>query len=78
MSHAFHNLTVKKVVEETDQSKSIYFDIPDQIKEDYQYRAGQYLTLKFDINGNEERRSYSICTSPLAMAPWWNTPGGRP
>ena len=65
MSHAFHNLTVKKVVEETDQSKSIYFDIPDQIKEDYQYRAGQYLTLKFDINGNEERRSYSICTSPL-------------
>jgi ring-1,2-phenylacetyl-CoA epoxidase subunit PaaE len=64
MSHEFHKLTVKKVVEETDQSKSIYFDIPDNLKDDYKYRAGQYLTLRFDVNGKEERRSYSLCTSP--------------
>ncbi len=65
MSHEFHRLKVKKIVEETDQSKSFYFDISDTLKEAYSYKAGQYLTLKFDINGNEERRSYSLCTSPL-------------
>jgi len=65
MSHEFHKLTVKKVVEETDQSKSIYFEVPDSLASDYKYQAGQYLTLKFDINGNEERRSYSLCTSPV-------------
>ena len=64
MSHEFHKLTVQKVVEETDQSKSIYFDIPENLKADYEYRAGQYLTLKFIIDGKEERRSYSLCTSP--------------
>ena len=65
MSHEFHKLTVKNVVEETDQSKSIYFDIPENLKADYKYQAGQYLTLKFDVNGKEERRSYSLCTSPV-------------
>ena len=35
MSHEFHKLTVKNVVEETDQSKSIYFDIPENLKADY-------------------------------------------
>ncbi len=65
MSHEFHDLKVSKVVQETPKSSSVYFEIPTELKEKYNYQAGQYLTLKFDINGAEERRAYSICTSPL-------------
>lgn len=65
MSHAFHSLLVSKVVQETDQSSSIYFDIPEHLKDDYQYKSGQYLTLRFTIKDEDVRRAYSICTSPL-------------
>ena len=41
------------------------FDVPADLKEEYQYKHGQYLTLKFIINGEEIRRSYSICSSPF-------------
>lgn len=64
MSHEFHKLKVSKVVRETEQASSIYFEIPESLKENFSYKAGQYLTLKFDLNG-EVRRAYSICTSPL-------------
>jgi len=66
MSTDFHSLQIKKLVRETANASSIYFTIPDELKETFQYKAGQYLTLKFDINGKEERRAYSICTSPLS------------
>ena len=36
-----------------------------QLKETYQYKQGQYITLRTTINGQEVRRSYSICSSPL-------------
>ena len=61
----FHTLSVGKVIKETEDSTSVYFDVPDDLKEAYEYKAGQYLTLKFDLNGKEYRRAYSICTSPL-------------
>ena len=61
----FHTLKVGKVIKETEDSTSVYFNIPDDLKEEYQYKAGQYLTLKFDLDGKEYRRAYSICTSPL-------------
>lgn len=61
----FHTLKVGKVIRETEDSTSVYFDVPEELKDAYQYKAGQYLTLKFDINGKEYRRAYSICTSPL-------------
>lgn len=61
----FHKLKVGKVIKETEDSASLYFNVPDDLKEAYQYKAGQYLTLKFDLDGKEYRRAYSICTSPL-------------
>lgn len=64
MSHVFYPLSVKEVVKETDQSSTLYFTVPDEIKEAYAYEAGQYLTLKFTLSGQEVRRAYSICTSP--------------
>lgn len=62
---SFHSLLVSKVVKETADATSVYFDIPSDLKDQFVYESGQYLTLKFDINGSEERRAYSICTSPL-------------
>ena len=62
---SFHNLRVSRINRETSDSVSVFFDVPNNLSSDYTFRAGQYLTLKFDINGKEERRAYSICTSPL-------------
>jgi len=64
MSNTFRNLNVQKVVAETVDSKSIYFDIPDDLSDDFEYKAGQYITVKVEIDGKEERRSYSLFTSP--------------
>ncbi len=61
----FHTLTVKEVRRETPDCVSIAFDVPQELKADYQFAQGQYLTLRTDINGEDLRRSYSICSSPL-------------
>ena len=63
MSNSFHSLNVKKTVKETTDAISIYFDIPENLKSDFSFIPGQYLTLKMEINGNEERRPYSICSA---------------
>ena len=63
MSH-FHKLSIKTVTKETDKAVSISFDVPQNLKETFQFQAGQYITLKTDINGNEVRRDYSLCSSP--------------
>lgn len=61
----FHTLKVHDIVRETADTVSIAFDIPSELKHQYQYKQGQYLTLKFIIDGEESRRSYSICSSPV-------------
>lgn len=61
----FHSLRVKKVEKETEDCVSIEFEVPEQLKEVFQFRQGQNLTIKKVFNGEEARRNYSICTSPL-------------
>jgi ring-1,2-phenylacetyl-CoA epoxidase subunit PaaE len=65
MSVEFHNLTVSKVNQETEDAVSVSFKVPNELKETFQYTQGQYLTLKFEIGGKEERRAYSMSSSPL-------------
>ncbi len=65
MDKHFHALKVKEVRTETPDTKTLIFEVPDELKETFRYRQGQYLTLRFFINGKEERRSYSMCSSPL-------------
>ncbi len=60
----FNSLKVIDVNRETADAVSIAFEVPANLKEDYKYIQGQYLTLKFVVNGEEIRRSYSICSSP--------------
>ena len=61
----FYKLRVKDVVKETADCVSIAFEIPGEAKKDYEYIQGQYLTLKLNVNGEDVRRSYSICSSPV-------------
>ncbi len=49
---------------ETAEANSIRFDVPEDIRDTFAFRAGQHLTLKADIGGEEVRRSYSLCTAP--------------
>lgn len=59
-------LTVKEVVKETADAVSIHFNHPEGKK--IAYKAGQYFTLIVNINGKEERRAYSVCSSPFVDA----------
>ncbi|WP_136482634.1 ferredoxin--NADP reductase [Cognatitamlana onchidii] len=61
---SFYTLSVKKINRETDKAISISFNIPDNLKEQFSFKAGQYITLKTKINGSEIRRDYSLCSSP--------------
>lgn len=60
----FHSLGIAKIVRETGLCVSVFFDVPEELAADFQHKAGQYLTLKVKINGEDVRRAYSICTAP--------------
>lgn len=62
----FHSLKVADVRQETKDCVSVAFDIPPDLKKEYAFIQGQYVTLKLKVNGEEIRRSYSICSSPVA------------
>jgi ring-1,2-phenylacetyl-CoA epoxidase subunit PaaE len=59
----FHELTVGDVRPETDDTVSIAFRVPDTLAEEYRFDAGQHLTLRADIGGEDVRRCYSICSA---------------
>lgn len=61
----FHTLTVSDIRRETDDAVSIAFDVPSELKDEYTFIQGQYLTFKINLGGEEIRRNYSICVSPL-------------
>lgn len=65
MSIHFHPLTVKEVKKETPECVSVLFEVPDELKKDFQFRQGQSLTMRAMIDGEEVRRTYSLCSSPL-------------
>jgi len=60
----FNPLKVKDIRRETTDAVSVAFEVPTALQIAYQYKQGQYVTLKLTIGGEEIRRSYSICTSP--------------
>jgi len=61
---AFHQLKVSDVKKETSDCVSVGFDIPAALQEDFRFIQGQYITLKLQVNEEELRRCYSICTGP--------------
>jgi len=60
----FHSLAVKSVFHETSDSVSIALEIPEEKTTAFAFKAGQYLTFRIHLNGEELRRTYSICSGP--------------
>ena len=60
----FHSLTIKEIKKETENAVSILFDVPAELQNEFQFIAGQYITIKKTIAGEELRRAYSICSAP--------------
>ncbi|WP_415060775.1 2Fe-2S iron-sulfur cluster-binding protein [Flavobacterium sp.] len=60
----FYKLAVKEITRETPEAVSVLFNVPSELKENYQFIAGQYINIKLTLDGNEIRRAYSICSTP--------------
>ena len=60
----FHSLTIKELKKETPDAVSVVFDIPAELTNEFNFIAGQYVTIKTTIAGKEIRRAYSICSAP--------------
>ena len=65
---AFHSLRVAEVRRLCDDAVAVTFDVPASLSAEFDFKAGQSLTLRRTVNGRDERRSYSIC-APAGAAP---------
>ena len=61
MSVIFHPLRVREVRPDTAEAVIVAFDVPAELQETFSFTQGQYLTLRKEIDGQDLRRSYSIC-----------------
>lgn len=59
----FHDLVVRDVQRLTDQAVVITFGVPEELREEFAFEPGQHLTVRVSIDGQEVRRSYSLCLS---------------
>jgi ring-1,2-phenylacetyl-CoA epoxidase subunit PaaE len=64
MSTHFHSLPIRSIQAETADCISLTLDVPNDLKDQFQYLPGQYLTFRAGIDGDEIRRSYSLCSAP--------------
>lgn len=65
MSKKFHDIYVESVHRETEDSVVVSFDIPNDLRDSFTFVSGQYLTLEALIDGEDVRRSYSLCSAPF-------------
>lgn len=65
MALHFHKLAVKNIQHETKDCVSITFDVPKDLEKDFLFKQGQNITIKANMDKEEIRRSYSICSCPL-------------
>ena len=66
-----HELAIKAVRHEANETLRVEFHVPEDLRETFRFTQGQYLTLVTELDGQEARRSYSICAAvgePLAVA----------
>ena len=64
MAPRFHALKVAAITRQTPEAVAVAFAVPEELREDFSFRPGQYLTLAAEIDGKEMRPSYSICSAP--------------
>ena len=63
-AHGFHALRVKQVIEETDDARSFVISLPEDLREAFRYRAGQFCTFRVHLGDQELLRSYSMSSAP--------------
>lgn len=61
----FYKAKIKQLARPTDESVAVVFDLPEDATDAFTYLPGQHLTVRANINGEDIRRSYSICSSPI-------------
>ena len=61
MSATFHSLRVHSMTPDTAEAVIVSFDVPESLRSVFGFTQGQYLTLRTELDGQEMRRSYSIC-----------------
>jgi ring-1,2-phenylacetyl-CoA epoxidase subunit PaaE len=64
MAPRFHDLTVIDIERQTPEAVAVAFAVPDALRDAFSFRPGQYLTLAATVDGQDVRRSYSICSAP--------------
>lgn len=76
----FYNLKVEDIYKETEDTSVVTFHVPEELHDIFKFKQGQHLTLKADINQEDVRRSYSLCSSPnehLWQVAVKQIPGGK-
>lgn len=69
MSTGFHTLAITDLCQETADAITIRFEVPEKLAEQFRFEPGQHLTLRTEIDGDDLRRSYSICSTPAEGSP---------
>lgn len=62
--NSFYKLKTVRVQKDTNDAVNVAVEIPEELKDKFRFKQGQYLNFRMMIDGNEERRSYSICNAP--------------
>lgn len=65
----FHKLQISGIIQETHDTRSFVFQVPDSLRNEFAYRPGQFLTFEIPWNGMELRRCYSLSSAP-GTDPW--------
>ena len=60
----YYHLTVADVIDETNDAKSIVFDVPEELNERFVYDSGQFLSLRVEVDGHRLVRCYSLASAP--------------
>ncbi|HMC38365.1 MAG TPA: FAD-binding oxidoreductase, partial [Acidimicrobiales bacterium] len=63
-AHGYHELRVKRVVDETPDTKSFALDVPAELADLFTYRPGQFCTFRVRIGDEQHLRSYSMSSAP--------------
>ncbi|UOQ67189.1 FAD-binding oxidoreductase [Hymenobacter volaticus] len=67
----FHKVKIKRIQRETPDCVTLALDVPTELHDTFKFTQGQYLTFRREHNGEELRRSYSICSSPWMGSGKW-------
>ncbi|QCX52528.1 FAD-binding oxidoreductase [Elizabethkingia sp. JS20170427COW] len=71
MKNKYYQVKILEIEYDTDEAVGIKMEIPEAFKEEFRFKAGQYLNFKFEIDGEEEHRSYSIVDAPSDHHPYF-------